>query len=33
MFENISLNTFINLALMIFIGMALGRLVKKINKR
>lgn len=31
MFENISLNTFINLALMIFIGMALGRLVKKIK--
>lgn len=31
MLENISLNTFINLALMIFVGMALGRLVKKIK--
>ncbi len=31
MFENISLNTFILLALMIFIGMALGRLVKHLK--
>lgn len=31
MLENISLNTFTNLALMIFVGMLLGRLVKKIK--
>ena len=31
MLENFSLNTFINLALMIFMGMALGKLVKKIK--
>ncbi len=31
MLQNISLNTFMNLALMIFIGMALGRLVKHIK--
>lgn len=31
MFSDVSLNTFINLGLMIFVGMALGRLVKKIK--
>ncbi len=31
MLKNISLNTFTNLALMIFVGMLLGRLVKKIK--
>ncbi len=31
MLQDVSLNTFINLALMIFIGMALGRLVKHIK--